>query len=159
MGLKRTSIYNSFGNKRKLFRAVLGYYCEQVLVRFQVILQTAETSRQMVKDMLAEVINLNFDCDYPGGCLVVLSLMENQQHDQNTRRLLDQSIVELAEAIAQRLESAVDTGELPAHTACRSVADQVVAMIMGMHVMAKAGVPRENLQRLAEDSARILLPE
>ncbi len=159
MGLKRTSIYNSFGNKRKLFRAVLEYYFEQVLVRFRMILQTAGTCRQMVRDMLNEVITLNFDHGYPGGCLVVLSLMEAQQHDQNTRRLLDNTVREMADGITQRLEAAVEAGELPARTDCRRVADQLVAMIMGMHVMAKAGADRKNLQRLADDSAAILLPD
>lgn len=148
MGLNRTSIYNAFGNKRALFQLVLNQYLNVVLSQFLLSLKHASTAKQAMENVLKEVIRLHFNKNYPGGCLVVLSLLENHQHDQKTRTILNAALKNLTKAIIKRLEQGINEGELAEDFDCRSVANQVLALITGMIVMAKANVPKKELESL-----------
>ncbi|NNF96075.1 MAG: TetR/AcrR family transcriptional regulator, partial [Halobacteria archaeon] len=69
MALKRTSIYNAFGNKRSLFQQALQRYLQNVLARFLAVLEEAQTIREAINGVLNEVINLHFNKSHPGGCM------------------------------------------------------------------------------------------
>ena len=152
MGLKRTSIYNAFGNKRAVYCLSLKHYQQNILIQFQNVLDQAKTAHEAVRATLEEVIKLNFTEIYPGGCLVMLSLLEGHQHDKATKDLLDQTLQQLTESIAQRIKQAVKSGELDENTQYHEIAEQVTALISGINVMAKANYSKKVLQRLIDFS-------
>lgn len=157
MGLKPTSIYNAFGNKRELFQKALNYYLQNVLVKFIEPLATAKTAKNILTDILQEVIPLHFNKPHPGGCLVVLSLMESEQHDASTNKILDSALQQLRNAMAKRLKQGQKKGEIRPEIDCKMIANHVTALISGMLIMAKAGFPRKELEKLIENSADALL--
>lgn len=158
MGLNRTSIYNAFGNKRALFQLVLDKYLRVVLSQFLLALEQAPTAKQAIENVLKEVIKLHFNKNYPGGCLVVLSLLENHQHDKQTRAMLDSALKQLSEAIIKRLRQGVEDGNLNIDFECRVVGDQVTALITGMIVMAKASFQKKDLERVIATTVSVLIP-
>ena len=159
MGLNRTSIYNAFGNKRALFQLVLDKYLRVVLSQFLLALEQAPTAKQAIENVLKEVIKLHFNKNYPGGCLVVLSLLENHQHDKQTRTMLDSALKQLSEAIIKRLKQGVEDGNLNIDFECRVVGDQVTALITGMIVMAKANFQKKALERVIATAVSVLIPD
>ncbi len=158
MGLKPTSIYNAFGNKRELFQKALNYYLQNVLVKFIEPLATAKTAKNVLTDILKEVIPLHFNKPHPGGCMVVLSLMENSLHDADTNKTLDTALQQLRNAIAKRLKQGQKKGEIRPEIDCKGIANHVTALISGILIMAKAGFPRRELEKLIDSSANVLLP-
>lgn len=150
MGLKRTSIYNAFGNKRTLFQLALNRYLSIVLSRFLTVLNEAPTAKQAIQQVLSEVLNLHFNKNHPGGCLVVLSLLEKQQHDKATNDLLDSALKQLSDAIIKRLEQGVGDGDIKKSFECKAIGAQVTALITGMIVMAKANFHKKDLEILIE---------
>jgi len=158
MGLKRTSIYNAFGNKRALFRLALAYYQENVLSQFQQILDQAETVHDALYNSLNAVIQFNSSKTNPGGCLVVLSLLEGHQHDKATKATLDKTLQQLTKALLERIKQGIREGELAKNTADTQIAEQVTALITGMNVMAKANYSKNTLKNLAQFSVKTLLP-
>lgn len=157
MGLKRTSIYNAFGNKRSLFQQVLQRYLSVILSRFLTVLNEASTAKQAMVQVLNEVLHLHFNKDHPGGCLVVLSLMENQQHDENTNELLNSALKQLNEAIFMRLEQGIEDGDLKNNINSRAISDQVTALITGMIVMAKANFQKNELENIIQNFQSTLM--
>lgn len=157
MGLKPTSIYNAFGNKRDLFEEALKRYLHTVLAGFIDALTDAKTAQDALNRVLNEVIHLHFNKSYPGGCLVVLSLLESDQHDAKTRAILDSALSLLRDSIIRRLEQGQQAGEINPDMDCRVVASYVTAQIAGMIVMAKAGFPRKELEALVNSSSSVLL--
>lgn len=151
MGLKRTSIYNAFGNKRSLFQQTLHRYLSTILSQFLSVLSEAPTARQAMQQVLDEVLHLHFNKDHPGGCLVILSLLENQQHDEKTNEMLDSALKQLNEAIIKRLEQGIEDAELNRDFACRAVGDQVTALITGIIVMAKANFQKSELEKIIKN--------
>ena len=157
MGLKRTSIYNAFGNKRALFQLALNRYLSIVLSRFLSVLNEASTAKQAIQQVLTEVLNLHFNKNHPGGCMVVLSLLESNQHDKDTNAQLDSALKQLSTAIVKRLQQGVKEGDINNNFECNVVGTQVTALITGMIVMAKANFPKKDFEKLIENYLSTLM--
>jgi len=155
MGLNPTSIYNAFGSKRELFKKVLDLYLHTLLSRFIESVEKAETARQAVNNVLRESLNLHFNVSNPGGCLVVLSLLEKEQHDESTKAMLDSALQHLQNAISVRLNQAQKDGEIRLGVDNNVMANHVTALIVGMITMARAGFSRADLEALIKKSIDI----
>ncbi len=153
--LKRTSIYNAFGNKRALFDKALEHYIGNELSQFLEAIDEAPTIRQVIQRAIEEAITLHFSPSHPGGCLIVLSLLEGYQHNDNTRSTLDDALSSLQTGLVRRFKKSVSEGELPPHTDFQTKADEVVALIVGVIVMAKANISKKRLQKLAIHTASL----
>ncbi len=150
MGLKRTSIYNAFGNKRALYMKALDRYKRHKLTRYLNAISQAPTAELAIQSALNEAIELHFNPSNPGGCMIVLSLLENNQHDAETNAILERAVNSLRLALKKRFRKAVRDGEIPPGTHCSSKADEVVALITGIIVMAKASVPERQLREFSK---------
>lgn len=148
MGLKRSSIYNAFGNKRSLFKLTVERYSQLVLSNFLSVINEAETANEAIRNVLHEVIALHFNKDNPGGCMVVLSLMESQQHDKDTLHMLQAALNMLHLTLVKRFEKAVDEGDMDMYLNCEAMASEVTALITGMIVMAKSNFSKSSLESL-----------
>ena len=157
MGLKITSIYNTFGNKRALFEKALNYYLQHILIKFIVALDDADSPENALKAVLMEAIHLHFNPLHPGGCLVVFSILENEQHDDSSKKILSSAVSLLHNAIIKRLESDKEKGRIASAIDCHVTASHVAALITGMITLAKAGFPQEELEKLIINSVEILL--
>ncbi|MFK5951236.1 MAG: TetR/AcrR family transcriptional regulator [Methylococcales bacterium] len=157
MGLKPTSIYNAFGSKRDLFEKALNFYLQTALARFIESLVNAKSAKDALNSVLKEVIHLHFNKSHPGGCMVVLSLLESEQHDAKTKEILDSALFRLRDSIIKRLEQGQKTGEINSEMDCQIIANHVIALITGMITMAKAGFSRKELEGLIYSSSGVLL--
>jgi len=159
MGLKRTSIYNAFGNKRELFTHALKRYFTVILSGFVTALSEAKTAREGVETVLRETISLNFNESMPGGCMMILSVMENEQHDAETQRLLDGALTQLTAGIEERLTLGQLRGEKNFKKDNAVVANQITALITGVVVMARANYPRKVLEAMATSTIEALFEQ
>lgn len=157
MGLKITSIYNAFGNKRALFEKALNYYLQHILIKFVESLNNADSPKNALTAVLMEVIHLHFNPSHPGGCLVVFSILENEQHDENSKNILNSALNLLHDAIIQRLEKDKEKGQIAHEVDCHATANHMTALITGMITMAKAGFTQKELEKLVNNAVGILL--
>jgi TetR/AcrR family transcriptional repressor of nem operon len=147
--LKRTSLYHAFGNKRALFNKALHLYFETVLAKFLDVIEDAPTAKMAVQAVLDEAIALHFTPSHPGGCMIVLSLTESEQHDAETRDLLNRALAQLRNRLANRFKRAITDGDMPQGTSCGALSDEIVAIVTGMIVMAKGGASKARLKAVA----------
>ena len=157
MGLTITSIYNAFGNKRALFEKALNYYLQHILNKFIESLDNADSPENALKAILMEVIHLHFNPSHPGGCLVVFSILENEQHDVRLRNTLNSALTLLRERIVQRLKNDQEKGRVAPEIDCHSIANHITALITGMITMAKAGFAKNELEKIVNDAVELLL--
>jgi len=157
MALNPTSIYNTFGNKRQLFQKALDCYLHNTLSRLFESLLRSKTAKEALHDLLKEVIRLHFDKGHPGGCMVVLSVLENDQHDAKTKKILNSALRQLRRAITLRVEQGQKNGELKPDIDGRIIGNHVTALIAGIIAMAKAGFSRRELEALIHSSPEVLL--
>jgi len=155
-GLTRTSLYNAFGNKNRLFKKALGLYISLVQAQFQQIVAQASTARAAIRGLLDGVIDLHFSKDSPGGCLVVLSVMESSQHDTETMAMAEAMFKAEQQMLVEILDGGKKRGELAADFPVEGTAIALAAVASGMVVLAKAGVPAARLGEMTRATLRLL---
>jgi TetR/AcrR family transcriptional repressor of nem operon len=156
MGLKRTSIYNAFGNKRAVFDRVMACYKESVMGALFAAMDGAPDIREGVRRLLNSALDIHFDAANPGGCLVVLSVLESGQHDAQSQASLQQTIHELKNALYLRLTRARKAGELAASLDIAATATTITTTMTGMMVMGKANFSRAALKKTVNQVVGLL---
>jgi TetR/AcrR family transcriptional repressor of nem operon len=156
MGLNRTSIYNAFGNKRAIFNRVMTCYKESVMSSLLAELDSTPNVREGVRRMLNGALNIHFDEDNPGGCLVVLSVLESEQHDAESRAAMQQTFQDLKSALQDRLSRAKKAGELSKDLNVGSTATTISTTMAGMMVMGKANFSKAALKKTINQVVSLL---
>lgn len=155
-GLKRTSIYNAFGNKRALFDRVLTCYKESVMASLFAAMDNATDIRAGIERLLNAALDVNYDEQYPGGCLVVLSVLESGQHDPAARTDLERTMQELRQGLQSRIARAKKRGELRAGIDAGAIATAIASVMAGMMVLGKARFPRATLRKAINSMLALL---
>lgn len=156
MGLNRTSIYNTFGNKRAIFNRVMSCYKESVMASLFAALDNAPDIREGVRRLLNAALDIHFDKDNPGGCLVVLSVLESGQHDAESQLAMQQTLQDLKTALQARLSKAKKAGELAKDLDVGSTATTISTTMTGMMVMGKANFTRASLKKTINQVVSLL---
>jgi len=156
MGMKRTSIYNAFGNKHRLFQRVMACYKESVMAELFTAMDGAPDIREGIRRLLNAALDIHFAEDNPGGCLVVLSVLESDQLDDQSRAQMQQTIHELKGALQSRLTRAKKAGELPAAFDSAATATTIATTMTGMMVMGKANFSQAALKKTIDQVVSLL---
>jgi TetR/AcrR family transcriptional repressor of nem operon len=156
MGLNRTSIYNAFGNKRAVFEQVMACYKESVMSALFERMDSAPNIKEGVRRLLNGALDIHFDTDNPGGCLVVLSVLESHQHDARTQDSMAQTIHDLKDMLQARLTKARRSGELSRELDTGSTANTIATTMVGMMVMGKANFTRSALKKTVKQVVSLL---
>lgn len=156
MNLTRTSIYNAYGNKRQLFDKSVIHYQQTVLSRMFALLNSGHTLQEGIRKMLNGVLDMHFDSDTPGGCLVVLSILEREQHDPASIQVLENIIHQMQKGLQVRIAAAQKAGELDSEPDARSLAATVATTMAGLVVMANAGFKKPLLRKVVNTSCTLL---
>jgi TetR/AcrR family transcriptional repressor of nem operon len=155
-GLNRTSIYNAFGNKRAIFDRVMDCYKESVMSALFAELDAAPNIKEGIRRMLNGALDIHFDKDNPGGCLVVLSILESGQHDEQSQASMRQTLQDLKSALQARLSKAKKSGELSRDLDAGSTATTIATTMVGMMVMGKANISRTALRKTVNQVVSLL---
>ena len=156
MGLKRTSIYNAFGNKSAIYEQVMSCYKESVMSVLIAELDAGPDIREGVRRMLNAALDIHFSEDNPGGCLLVLSVVESGQHDAQSQASMQQTIKELKTTLQKRLSKAKKSGQLSKDLDASSTATTIATTMVGMMVMGKANFTRGSLKKTVNQVVSLL---
>ncbi|QDP38947.1 TetR/AcrR family transcriptional regulator [Radiobacillus deserti] len=150
-GVERPALYSAFGNKEALFRQVLERYYEHYLDYFPAALELP-TSREVVAHILREAAELHTRYPDRKGCLGVHGALAGSDDAEPIRRALIDARADGEASLRDRLEQAVQEGDLPETADCAALAAFVMAVLHGMAVQAKAGFGRDMLEAVAEQA-------
>ena len=149
-GVSRYGLYGTFGNKRELFEQALDKYAERMGKRSFEGLLLPEASLESIRRIFSERID---DMCAGGGrqsCLFIHTTMELAPADADLRAVLQKFMGRMAKAFARGLATAQSRGEVRADVDVRAVGDQLVSLMFGLAVLARAGYRRDALDNLVD---------
>lgn len=153
MGIGRTSMYAAFGNKERLFAHVLQRYADgPASYGPRALLEP--TSRKVVAAVLEGAIEASTGPDSPPGCLGVQASLAAGPQALDVRDMLTAWRNAGVRQLRDRLQRAVDEGDLPADADPEVLARYVVTVANGIAVQAASGARRADLQPVAEVALR-----
>ena len=157
MKLTRTSIYNTFGNKQNLFEKVIAHYQKTALGELFQLLENSQTIHEGIKKYLNGVIDFHFNEDTPGGCLIVLSILEREQHQPQTIAMLENAVQMMTKGLKEHIKRARDSGQISKNIDPHIIATTIATTLTGIIVMGKAGFSKSSLRNVANTISTLLL--
>jgi AcrR family transcriptional regulator len=153
LGITRASLYAAFGNKEALFRRVMDRY-EARAGGYRVAAGNAPGVLEAVRLLLTGPVELHGDRRNPPGCLGVQGALACGLESEPVRKDLGARRRRGELAIRQRLQRAVDEGDLDSESDPADLARYLSALIYGMAVLAAGGANRRELRGVADAALR-----
>lgn len=159
MGISRQSLYDTYGDKNRLFLAALDRYCADLAAHLLGPLLKPGAGLAALHQ--ASVALIDFLLAYPErrACLMVNSAMEMAPHDAAVAARAQAHWQGMEQAFAAALRNARARGEISSPEAPENLARFLVGMANGLIVAAKSGADRAALSDIARLGAGILQPD
>ncbi len=156
MGIAGTSLYNAFGDKRALFRRALERYCERSTRERIARLELSLPPKAAIRAFLGEIVERSLDDRDRRGCLLVNSALEIAPHDAEMATEIAARLGEIEAFFRRAVTSAQASGEAPPDRDPADLARALLAVTLGVRVLARSS-PRRDLLEGAVRPALALL--
>jgi TetR/AcrR family transcriptional repressor of nem operon len=156
MGIGRQSLYDTFGDKRRLYLEALTRYNTENVAGHLAALRDGGSATQAIETLLLRFAN-EPDDRRVRGCMGVNAICEFGQ-DPDVAAARQPSGALLEAHLTRLLERGKAQGDVAAAVDPQSAARFIAATLAGLKVQAKAGAPAETLREVAAFAVDSLKP-
>ncbi len=143
MGIKRGSIYNTFGDKHSLFIAAVEYYGEEVTSKTIQVLESEGSPVENIRIFFETIVNTPSERK-TRGCLISNTVVELAPHDDQVADAVKVVLEKIQNAFLNCLNRAVELGELPEDTNTKVLSQFLATSTHGLIVTGKSALnPKE----------------
>jgi TetR/AcrR family transcriptional repressor of nem operon len=153
MGIGRQSMYDSFGDKRRLYLEALQRYCFDSVGD---IAATLQSSRSPLAALEAALLSFVARIHGETGCLGVGAVCEFGRRDREVTAVGEASAASLQSAFAATVQLAKDLGEISPEVDPKVAAQFLNTTLVGLKVSARGGARPEVLRAIAKTALRCL---
>ncbi len=150
MGIQRGSFYNTFGSKKETYLRAIDRYSEFM---FDGGPFTQAAHMEPGLEGLATTIDGYIDSvtgdAETHGCFFAHVSKEHRGDDPVIQQAIVSGIERMRSIVMRSIEAAQHDGDLPGHVSADGMATLFMSVAWGIHVMAEAGVPNEDLKTAA----------
>lgn len=139
LGLSRSSIYETFGDKRQLFLASLKKYQQEGADAMRHKLGTTQDIRQTFKDMFYAFLPAGSNDCSKKSCFMVNAGIELAPHDPEIAALVEANSREIEEILRTAIQKGQDAGQISRSLDALSLARFIFATLSGLHVFGASG--------------------
>jgi TetR/AcrR family transcriptional repressor of nem operon len=136
LGISRSSIYDTFGDKHQLFLAALKKYQQEGVAAMRKNLGTATDIRQSVKDLFYAVLGPGLDEPLQKGCFMINAGMELAPHDPEIAAIVQANNQETEQIMTAAIQKGQDAGQLSRNLDALSIARFIFITLSGLRVSA-----------------------
>jgi TetR/AcrR family transcriptional repressor of nem operon len=151
MGIGRQSLYDTFGDKWRLYRSAVRRYASGECAAHFEALRSGVRAFDGIEAMLRRVVEM---ADQP--CLGVSSVCEFGASRPDLAEIREPLAKALGDAIAARVRDAQRDGDAASELDPEAAAQFLIANITGIRVAGRGGADRVALTRLADMALRAL---
>jgi TetR/AcrR family transcriptional repressor of nem operon len=158
MGINRQSLYDTFGDKHRLFLAAMDSYCAMLETAMLSPLRAPDAGLQALHETGLAIID--FLVRYPKrrACLMANTALELAPHDAEVAAKVRAHMDNMEAAFRHALVNARARGEIAATSDPDALAKYLVGMAHGLMVMAKSGADRDALTSILTTAVAPLMP-
>ncbi len=156
MGICRQSLYDTYGDKHKLYLAALDLYCNRRARELVGELVEPNASLPQIKAVFDRMIE-RAECGARRPCMLGLSSMERGQEDFDVSDRVKRQFSVVEGLFVKALENAIQKGELNAIKDSRPVARHLVNTLQGLGVLIKGGAEPEHARDVVNVALSVLV--
>ena len=148
MGIFPGSLYDTYGDKQRLFIQAIDRYMSTVSTEAIEILASEASGLVALRTYFRKLIDGIVDGKRQRGCLITNTIVELAQRSPEIKAKVDIHLARLETAFAGAIARARDAGELPPGTSL-DCAGFLVCTVQGLNVLAKTKPSRQRLDLIA----------
>lgn len=156
MGIKRQSLYDTFGDKHTLFLAALDRYFEVSVCERLKMLERPGSVLAAIRRFFRSLVELTGTESARHGCMVVNSVMELAAHDKEAGTRVTAVLAWVEESFYKALVRAQEQGELADRHTPRALARFLTCVMLGRSVLGKANTSRKAIQDAVDVALSLL---
>lgn len=156
LGISRSSLYNTFGDKHSLLLKSLHRYYEKTVFALDQII--ADTKKPL--DGIKQIFTLSIEGTYPGGmpegCFLINSIIEFGPDEPAAIDIVSKSIDVTRSALLHFVVEGKKAGDFSNSLDAETIADYLQNCINGIVVSAKSGMSQAACKRMVESTLILL---
>ncbi|MGL6076250.1 MAG: TetR/AcrR family transcriptional regulator [Fimbriiglobus sp.] len=155
MGIQKGSFYATFGSKHEVFLDALQRFIDERFATAEA-LPHADSPRSALESHLRQIAEDTLGCDGKKGCFVANAAVELAPKDAEVQSLVVKMFERHIGLYRRTLDAAVAKGELPESFDSLRVARVLLALILGIRVLARTGMPAIMIHAIRDQAIDLL---
>ncbi|MDQ6531624.1 TetR/AcrR family transcriptional regulator [Flavobacterium sp. LHD-85] len=139
LGLSRSSLYDTFGDKQKLFVKSLKRYQKQNLDSLNELFENAENIKTALTDIFKQAVIESLQDRITKGCFMVNSAVELAMHDPEIAKIVHDNQKVVEDIFCNAVKKGQDLSQISDRQDARSLARFIFNNYSGIRVLARAG--------------------
>ena len=134
LGLSRSSLYDTFGDKHTLYIKALKRYREIIVMKTITVLDNAKNIPKAIREVFQMQLDANFNSEQSRGCLMVNSRTELSQHDPEVAAIVKDNWEMLEGAFYRAVQRGQESGQVSTERNPRALARFFVSNSWGLNL-------------------------
>lgn len=149
MGLSRSSLYDTFSDKRALYIDALEHY-KKISFNKREILERASSVKEGIQQFFERHIASAYDTSHPGGCFVTNAAIMMDTPDEQLNQLVITSFIKLEQSFYELLERGQQSGEIDKNTDIKALACLLLNLNHSINVMVKVDKDEQTIKQMID---------
>jgi TetR/AcrR family transcriptional regulator, transcriptional repressor for nem operon len=139
LNLSRSSIYDTFGDKQKLFTKSLQRYQKKAQDQLIQLFEESENIKVALKDIFNQAVVESLEDRITKGCLMVNSSVELAMHDEEIAKIVKNNGQVMEGVFTKAVQKGQDLKQISDKTDARALARFIFNNYSGIRVLARSG--------------------
>jgi TetR/AcrR family transcriptional repressor of nem operon len=158
MGMSVASIYNAFGDKRALFLRVLEHYVDSSFEDRLSRIEGNLAPRAAIEAFFKEIVERSLQDPARKGCMLINSALEMAPHDEEFRQVVSLVLARVESFFHRCIQAGQTDGTIDPTLPARDMARLLIAVHIGIRVMARSRPERAQLEGMLRPALAFLKP-
>jgi TetR/AcrR family transcriptional regulator, transcriptional repressor for nem operon len=156
LGISRSSLYDTFGDKHELYLKTLQSYCDSNAYKLAEDALSTDDPLEFIQAIFDSVVySSKMDKDKKG-CYVVNTMVEFGTTNPSITSIISSSNTTFEKALEKLIVKAQQQKQIPAQKNAKQIAKFLFTTICGMRVNAKADTSAKELKQIGEMALSVL---
>ena len=156
LGISRSSMYDTFGDKHTLFMRSLENYKQMATTEMKAIVDNAPTAKAAIRRMLEYTVTELLRDDQHKGCFLVNAGVEMAPHDAEVNKMLCENDRQLEHYFNEAIKKGQSSSEISNEQSSHALAQFILNTIKGMRVTAKSAADKKVFNDIVEVTMKVL---
>lgn len=156
LGLSRSSLYDTYGDKRTLFVNSLQRYRTQIVGKMIDLINNSTNIKETIEDIFVLIIEQDISSKIPKGCLMVNSAIELSSTDSEIAKIVEQNQKDIEKSFEIAILKGQEDGTIVSKQSAKSLAKFFYNSITGLRVALKYSKFRNSIDEVVKLNLSVL---
>lgn len=156
LGISRSSLYDTYGDKYQLFKNSLLQYRKKFAGGMIQMIDNSDDYEKTLKDIFHYVVTESLKEKCSKGCFMVNSSIELAPHNSEIAEIVNDNMKNIEDALFRLIKKGQDIGQFSKGHSARSLARFIFNTISGIRVASKSGADKKVFDDIVQVTLSVL---